>query len=321
MMADYDDFDEDAAQRTNNAPYTARHPIPTVQCYQGTQEERQEQANAQAPATESTDSVSGGRGLLDSAKRHLHLGKSSTNDSIDEDHPYPSSNRNVEHAQDRDGEESYADRMKKQQEGSQDQSSSVFEDTSEAIGNALDPKAKRKQMKHMQRDHASREVTDPITHLRVTIHDSTSKELETVPENEPAPGTDPRHSATASKDQVQIDQETQEQQAQHRGMEKVFPPPRFDVTREEISDVYALALGMGLGFILLIMLCITAVSSRMSSSSARPRSLLLSIVVLAATLIIAGALGACIIQGLRSWLRKRISAIWEDEMVRDSPKS
>ena len=56
-----------------------------------------------------------------------------------------------------------------------------LEDTSEAIDGALDAREKRKQMKHMDRDEAGREVTDPVTHLRTKIHDSTAHELDNVP--------------------------------------------------------------------------------------------------------------------------------------------
>ena len=317
-MADHDDFDENAAQRTNNAPYTPRHPIPTIQRYEGSREERRQLADSQAPATETSDShdTKDAGGFLESAKRHLHLGKPSTDESIDEDKPYQSSNRNVEFPDSQDGKESSSDHHKEHDQGSQSKGGSMLKDTSEAIGNTLDPKEKRKQMKHMQRDHATREVTDPVTHLKVAIHDSTSKELKTVPENEPAPGIKPRNSAMSSKDQDQLAQETQEQQAQHRGMEKVFPPPNFDDTREEVTNVYVLALSVGLGSMLLVMLLVIAVIQSMGHSTERSRSWFSTIGISLVTLFLGLTTGSFVILGLRNWLSNRIHTIWDDEIVR-----
>jgi hypothetical protein len=50
-------------------------------------------------------------------------------------------------------------------------------DTPQSVAAELDPRQKRKSMKQRKEDHAGREVTDPVTHLPVTIHDSNKAEL------------------------------------------------------------------------------------------------------------------------------------------------
>lgn len=322
-MADYDDFDENAAQRTNNAPYTPHHPIPTIQRYHGYKEERQAQADAQIPDQlndSNQQDNEGGGGYLDSVKRHLHLGSASKDPSVDEDNPYQNSNRNVMSStslEDKRTNNDHQNELERSSHGSEKaQNSSVVKDTSEAIDNTLDPRQKRKNMKHMTRDHATREVTDPVTHLKVTVHDSTDKELKTVPENEPAPGINPRSSTTPSKGQDQLEKETEEQQAQHRGMEKLFPPPQFDATREEIARVYTLALTVGLETILVLSLSVFTLNYLLNSSTSLSRSWLRVIMSTGSILVFVPVVGGTVIWGLRDWLNTRIHAIWENEIVR-----
>ena len=102
-------------------------------------------------------------------------------------------------------------------------------------------------MKHTKR--GSREVTDPVTHLLVTIHDSTDKDLKRLPENLPSAGSGTRTStgpSAASKSDAQLYKEAKEGQAEHEGMEKLFPPPHFDATEEELVRTYRLAIKMSL---------------------------------------------------------------------------
>lgn len=80
-----------------------------------------------------------------------------------------------------------------------------MEDTSEAIDGALDPREKRKQMKHMDRDEAGREVTDPVTHLRTRIHDSTAQELDNIPGRLQLCCTHPHRLGFASPNTLYID--------------------------------------------------------------------------------------------------------------------
>lgn len=322
-MSGHDDFDENAARRTNNASYTPRHPVPTVQRYQGRKEERQAQADAQIPdkVAEESTKESENQGILQSTKDFLHVGSSSKTEAVDEEHPYRSANRNLEVPADQenttindhrdslgDGQETMADRS---------EGAPGTKDTSESLDNTLDPKEKRKQMKHMKRDHAAREVTDPVTHLRVMVHDTTDKELKTVPENVAPPDTNPR-SATgtdaASKSKSQLDNETNEQQVQHSAMEKLFPPPGFDTSRDEIAGIYTLAMSLGMGTILCSTIVVFVGIQAFSRSSDDSMSWLKLAVSCALLVCIVGMVGGGVTWFLRGWMNNRIKGIWEDEL-------
>jgi len=323
-MSGHDDFDEDAAQRTNQAPYTPRHPVPTVQRYQGRKEERQAEADAQVPdevAGEESRKDGESQGILQSTKDFLHIGASSKIEAFDEEHPYRSANRNLETAADQENSalNDHRDSIGYEQgpTANGEKEKPGPKDTSEAMYNELDPKQKRKNMMHMKRDHAAREVTDPVTHLRVMVHDTTDKELKTVPENVAPPGTNPR-SATgtnaASKSRTQLDSETNEQQVQHSAMEKLFPPPSFHASREEIAGIYTLAMSVGMGTILgstLVVLIGIQLFSRSTGDSTSWLSLALSSSLL---VFIVGFVGGGVIWFLQGWTKNRIKSIWEDEL-------
>ena len=194
---------------------------------------------------------------------------------------------------------------------------SPFQDTSQAIESTLDPRQKRKNMKHMSRDHKMREVTDPVTHLPVMVHDSTNEELKSVPENEPHPGSQPQSSTGSNgkaKSKEQLQKESEQQQAGHRVMEKLFPPPDFDAARGEIAGVYGVAITVGLGSVLLVPLLLLAGSQVVAGARDRERSWL-GILGTSLVLLVSGlGAGACLILALRSWLKKRIYSIWDDQL-------
>ena len=331
-MAAHDDFDESAAQRTNNAPYSNRHPVPTIQGYQGHKEARKEEAAAQSPSNAVEDSHDGGsKGLLQSTKNFLHIGESANDERVDEDHPYKSANRNVEAPSDDNNTATndHRDGMEKDDDHGSDSGTKKagLEDTSEAMDTTLDPKQKRKNMKHMKRDHAMREVTDPVTHLRVMIHDTTNKELSTVPENEPPPNSMPRNStglSMGSKSQSEIDKETEEQQSLHNGMEKLFPPPSFDATREEMTGIYALALTVGLCAILLSTVIIPTIFLLVVRYAGTLKSSVMIYVLSILFIATIVATGGGIVWFLQGWLKRKLNGVWDDEVwtaARDQEKS
>ncbi len=321
-MSSHDDFDENASRRTNQAPYTERHPVPTISGYQDRKHERQEDSEATVPRSNTEHEApksEGDHGLLDSTKRFLHLDSNANDRPINEEYPYNSYNRNT------DGNPPDSEAMNDHresppnQDGDQDGSeqSSTLKDTSEAIDNTLDPRQKRKNMKHMKRDHAPREVTDPVTHLKVMVHDSTNKELETVPENEPPPGSNHRNATSASagfKSEDELEQERQEEKGAHQQMEKLFPPPSFAATKEDIASVYSLAFTVGTGSLLLTALVLLVgshlISSRSDMQRSWPHTLLLSSLLLVFGVVAGGG----IIWGIRGWLVHRINDIWDEEV-------
>ena len=309
-MSNGSDFDEGASRRTYTAPYTARHPVPTVQGYQETQEKREEATENTIPEVED-DKSEGGKlhGLLGSAKNHLHLNGS--NGQGNKDHqPYSSTNRNVErpHTQNNGHEEELHTEAQQGGNGTSDghqQNQSFMEE--------LDPRKTRKNMKHMKRDHAPREVTDPVTHLPVVIHDSTNTELKNAPENVPKGGD------SSSGSSLHLERQTQQEQAEHRGMEKLFPPPNFEAAREELTVVYDHAIMLGLGSAFAIFLVLLLMSHLISvgvtfkrNDSSTPW---LYVIISSLILLLSGlVLGGAVIWGLQGWLKNKINATWDDKV-------
>ena len=313
-MSSHDDFDESAAQRTNNAPYTPRHPIPTVQRYRDNKEERQAIAEDQAPSNvQKSSQDDGDQGLLQSTKKFLHVGHPK-DEAIDEDHPYKSGNRNVEGLSDNEENATNDHRDSPGQEAkSQDAGNDAGPaDTSEAIDSTLDPRQKRKNMKHMKRDHALREVTDPVTHLKVQIHDSTETELHKIPENEPPPGSDPKNTSRGSKSESQLGKELEEQQVQHNAMQKLFPPPSFDSVQESIRETYSLALTVGLCVMLASATILLLGNLLIFRDHTAQKSWLKVAIPCVLLLIFFGGTSGAVIYGLRGWLDNKIKDIWDD---------
>ena len=318
-MSDHDDFDEDASHRTFTAPYSPHHPIPTVQRYAERRQHWQELDNASGATPDEGEARD--ESTLDKLKSRLH-GNTASKDETPEQkghkEPYSSQNRNLE-----------------QPAGDNEQSESPAPDGSDradnnngpregekSAGDEPNPRQKRKNMKHSKRDHAGREVTDPVTHLPVTIHDLTEKELNNAPENEPPSGSGPRTSSgfsTISKSDSQLQREEDEERAQHRGMEKLFPPPNFAVVKGEIIKTYNLAITVGLGstigllLVVLLMNHLIGGGASLASHNGPQTSWLRLLLTFSLVLVFGLGLGSGVVWGIQGWLKNRINDIWEDE--------
>ena len=386
-MGDNPDFDEQASKRTNAAPYSGRHPVPTVHGYHALQQEREHEAERPiTPSAESNTSPKNTRSkrksILSSAKGLLRTGSIrsvSKGSPPNQPEPYKAENRNANGStQKADGDalqqiESLSQHSvqeqdhvtaKEKQEPEQDpslvessmnsnkhaagpksdksnpdsnteQASSglgnqhhtedtkdadqALEDTSQAVDGSLDARQKRKHMKHKDRDGdaAERVVTDPVTHLQTNIHDSTDKELEQVPENIPAPQTEPL-SATGlgakSKDSSQLEKETDEQRLAHNGMQKLFPPPDFDDAKAEITSSYNRTVSIGilaalatpLMMLVSVYVVLQPLQSRQDWLKVLAASLLFIVVGLSS--------GFVVIYALQGWLTNRIHSVWDDHL-------
>lgn len=199
----------------------------------------------------------------------------------------------------------------------QHENAAPMQDTSEATDNTNDPRQKRKNMKHMKRDKTEREVTDPITHLPVVIHDFTSEELGAVPENGLPPSGNLPSATGASgktKSSSQIEKETDKQQSEHEGMKRLFPPPNFDNASREIADIYTVALSVGLALTLLVssilLVCVQLISPSQENHTSWRWMFSLTALILGASFLS----GAGIIFALRHWLRSRIYSVWDDHL-------
>lgn len=104
-------------------------------------------------------------------------------------------------------------------------------------------------MKKAKRQTGGREVTDPVTHLPIVIHDQTEKDMKSAPENEPEPG---EHHTTAtgpqgaSKSEEELAMETAMAQRGFNGIQRLFPPPEFGDLKRELATAYEGAVRTGL---------------------------------------------------------------------------
>ena len=311
-MSDNDNFDTSAGNRVANAPYTAHHPVPTVKRYE---EEQQHRQDLNQPVGQDANVNGDSHG---SVKSYLHLNgdsKNGTPEQIGAREPYSSQNRNSTTNEADDGasgdnhDEGHPTESgsKKYKSGPSEMQRKVAEET--------DPRKKRKSFKHMKRDNQGRKVTDPVTHLQVTIHDSTDKELENVPENPAPSGSDPRTAtgpSGASKSESQLRKEEDEIEAEHKGMQRLFPPPNLQATKEQIVSTYNRAITVGLSLTTITSFITIVLSHLLSRSGQKSWS---NIIIASGIIPFVGLVaGGAILWGLRDWLAHKVDEIWDDEI-------
>jgi len=290
--------DANTHERKHKAPYTSHHPVPTVQKYRHEKEEREEQYGGPQEVQDDRSKI----GRLGDAYTALRHGPEAVNPDADTQ-PYKAENKNFGH--DDTEADDHAGRIESRK-GKDD------EDTTQNTMNMADPKQARKAMKKFESDGTGREVTDPVTHLPVTIHDFTEKELKQTPKNGPPAGTEPRTATGAAgknKDEQQLATEEEDSKAGHEVMEALFPPPDFAMTREGITDAYRKAVTVGLGLISLSL--ITTVSlfqfTRHTTGWSRAFFVLAEVAV---SLGVTGAVGFVV----RQWTENKIHTVWETEV-------
>lgn len=335
--------------RKIKAPFSAHNPIPTIQHYREEKQQRAEEAGIPTPGEEKQglkeryqawkegkeeDSMPYGQ------QRQAPDGQAvypTTNENIPDGTP-PEDSRAQAPPQDEEPEADGPQKQKEQQsleehdaasstspdESEDDEEDAArnqvgeIEDTSQSHVQHADPKTKRKEMqkrnKKSKGDRAERQVTDPVTHLPITIHDFTSRDLKAVPANEipPRPEGD-------LGDEGDLKRAEQEQREAHEGMEKVFPPPSFDAVRMKVGQIEHTALLIGIGCVLVLMAVLVVVErfyrvgerlERKIFSENADGKMISSIVLL---LFGAGS-GGVVIWGIRDWADKRIEDIWESEI-------
>jgi len=308
-MSGVDDVDQ---RRSYKQPHNARNPIPTVKKYREEKQRRQDQYG-QPDGGEVEQDPRSARDKLGDAYNAFTSGDK---DDPSEGAPYEAENKNllqaeeVEEATDHSGELA-ANKKKKQLPQDTDDEEDV-EDTTEGQLHESDPKKARKQMKKFNADGSEREVTDPITHLPVQIHDFTDKDLKRTEENAPPPGSVPRTQTgtdAINKDEDHLKDEEQESKDAHRAMEVLFPPPDFDVTRSEITTVYTQALTAGLGAVAVSLILVDAMfwpTRRMEGWKGQMWKAVQAVTML----IVAVGISAFI----RQWTKNRIKNVWDVEV-------
>ncbi|KAK3372634.1 hypothetical protein B0H63DRAFT_485410 [Podospora didyma] len=351
-MSQMDDFEDRGPRRAHGGPYTSKHPVPTVQRYHEHRDElkhRQEETEDAQDEQEAQQMQEAGGSGDSKAKRAYEsvkaIAKNKDQPTAGHD-PYPTSNRNQTPAPSEDGSVSHDDDWQKVDGQESDQHSvneasqkqqdekkekSQEKSATETVAGSIDPKEKRKAMKKAKRHGGGREVTDPVTHLPMVIHDMTNKDLNSTPENEPDVGSDHRTMtglSAASKSQQQLGTEKSEIDQSHDGMRNLFPPPDFEDTKREMMRTYRNALAFGLTSISALAILAIGVITLLQPNSGlggtsgsgwlhrstefRGRSWHWPsvVTVLAAT---AGA-SFLLVQGISGWLSKKVRDIFEDEI-------
>ncbi|KAI0517445.1 hypothetical protein F5B22DRAFT_602992 [Xylaria bambusicola] len=336
-MSDQDAFDQsDAApRRVYGGPHSGKHPIPTVQGYRQHRKELGDQVQEEEQAQRGPEDDSKTKRAFRSAKA---IFKDEDAEYQKNSHdPYPSANlsnaesefkatSNEDTAQTQKTGPSSSDQDSRQtaerdagkhgkRKGNADEKSAT-----EAAAGTSDPREKRKAMKKKQRQGEGREVTDPVTHLPIVIHDQTGKDLDSVPENEPEPGT--HHTtasgpAGASKSEEKLRTEQDTVQRVHNGMIRVFPPPDFESTKQELAVIYKNAVYTGLSIIVALVtfffiLPVPFAHNKGPELSDTNSHGLPSFSTLLSFTVFLG-LGAATVVGMGQWVNKKTSEIFEDE--------
>lgn len=318
--------DAEASEKRYKKPYNARRKIPTIAGFREEKEARRAKAGLH---DDDTSNNSRGQRAWDA----YHQRREEDND---DDDGYDGGEKNEEEVEGRDetpatdqlgiDEEDSGDSNQQGQQGQQ-QSRNEPADTSQTDNQATDPKQRRKQMKNKNKkqkeQRAEREVTDPVTHLPVMIHDFTNKALRDVEENDAAYGeTDDTATGikNRNKSDEQLKKELDDMKEGQKGFEPLFPPPEYDVVRNELLRIARKGIWFGLGGSVAVMVGMLAMwkvmgldgtASARNVSESRPWgrwSMWLGVSGLAA-----GGIWA-IVAGVRDWIGNRVQDLWDEEV-------
>ncbi|KAF4457942.1 hypothetical protein F53441_197 [Fusarium austroafricanum] len=293
-MSGRDDAEE---HRRYTTPYSARHPIPTISKYR---EERAARQDAAAGRSDSSD-VAGSSDYQLQQKSREDAG------------PHLES---VETEKDQKGE----NEENKEEEEEGEEGGEKMTDTSQVGPQSSDPKQRRKEIKKSKRERAEREVTDPVTHLPVKIHDFTDDALKEVDTNEPPFGTTQR-TATGSenknKTEEQLRDEHKEIQQSHDAMGELFPPPDFDALRMELATISKRGVTFGLTGVAIIVASAFGFERLVREGilqGGKSGSLFVGITLW--LVLAAASVGAVwfLVGSIREWISNKVNNIFQDEV-------
>lgn len=293
--------------RRYRPPFTSHHPVPTIKRYQEEKQARRAEAGEHGEED-------GSLRTEDVAERFMH-------------------SEHGRHGAAAEGAEKQPDGASQQNDKENvvpknDENANPTIDTSEADAAAADPRARRKELKKRKDERAEREVTDPVTHLPITIHDFTSEALKAVPENDDRFGGTPQTATglnNKNKSARQLHDEMKHQQRGHESMQALFPPPEFDVMKHELKHVYEHGFTwavIGTTFVVALMAGVQMFlkDEILDAEQKRPSGLFI-IAIYFFPVVISICIIVAVIVGVRQWMAKRIDAMWEDEVWEASDRS
>ncbi|KAF1945407.1 meiotically up-regulated gene 190 protein [Clathrospora elynae] len=291
-------------RRNYKKPHNAHNPIPTVQRYREEKQKRQDDYG-QPDGQENDPSTRDRLGDALSVFRHGRDAGEANNGNG----PYPATNKNLMQDDDEEEADDHAGRTSSKKE--HDTADGV-PDTTEGNLKSSDPKQARKEMKKFNADGTEREVTDPITHLPVKIHDFTDGDMKSTAKNPPHPGSEHRTMTgtdAINKSDEHLEAEEEESKDAHAAMEVLFPPPDFDRTRSEITTVYMQAVTVGLGVVAVSLMLVNTLFWATRHSTGWTRQLL-KVAELGTML----GVSAAIILFMRQWSENKIKHVWDVEV-------
>ncbi|RGP73263.1 hypothetical protein FSPOR_2222 [Fusarium sporotrichioides] len=295
---------DDAEERRRFAtPYSAKHPIPTVSKYR-------EERTARQDAAEERHGSSLKAGDYSESNGDYQLHQKSREDA----------GANLESVKTR--EDDGEGEKEKEEKGDDDdkQEDGGMQDTSQVDAFASDPKQRRKELKKSKRERAEREVTDPVTHLPVTIHDFTDDALESVSVNEPSFGSTTRTatgSENKSKSEEQLGHEQNEVQQSYDAMGDLFPPPDFDALRLELAAINKRGVTFGLTGVAIIVSSAFAFERLLREGLLQGTKAMSFFVGGSLWLALAAASAGAIwflVVSVREWISNKVNNIFQDEV-------
>lgn len=303
--------DEETHRRDYRPGYGPKHQIPTVKQYRDFKQEQKE--NLEGDSDVEADETAGHRG--DGMGRFF----SKTASYEEKQSSESPASQGQQQPQGNDASNDDGDMIQKYDK----------EDTTESAG--ADAKERRKNMKHRKAGTVERQVTDPVTHLPVTIRDFTNADLEAAGAQHEDESLDVGQDYELSAHQKQVMRRTGTEEfeksikydrAQHQGMLNTFPPPSYQMVREDLAEVYRKAMLAGLGA-LVVLLSFWALahlvlpiqhmpdvqSTERKSRGWNYRPLVLSFVSIA---VLGSAAG--VVYLLQGWVAQKASEAWEDAL-------
>ena len=272
-MSGNEDADE---RRRYQAPYNAKHPIPTISKY------REEKAARQEYAQQKNSGVGRAADYDDNDTRESAAG---------------------------DGEQAGGALQQDEQEGD------APKDTSEVDPNAADPRELMKN-KNRKKERAEREVTDPVTHLPVKIQDFTDEALQEADLDSASPHSTGIQKTTSGLSdetkQEKLRDDTNRLQQEHATLRNRFPPPDFDDLRQELSTITQKGVTAGLvgafGIVGVAIFLGGFLRNDQGKLSAYGKFAWI-------TLLAIGVGASCILAlGVRDWISKRVEGVFDDEV-------
>jgi len=180
----------------------------------------------------------------------------------------------------------------------------VQTDTTQS-SNPRNVKEYQQQLKERQGDRAERQVTDPVTHLPVTIRDYTDDDFKDADDNQEGERKNVAQSLSAAGSSGSApDRRDEQQQSEHDGLEEMFPPPAYNAARKDLERVWKKA--MAFAIISIVGICLASLAISATFVGRVGAMVFLSTV----------GTGACVglTLGLQEWIEKKVRAVWEDEV-------